>query len=231
LNLSDLLINEREKVSLADVYLTEENRFQIQQLLKERQYFDVLQDFGLPVNNKVLLTGSSGCGKTTTAKMIATEIEKPLYVLNLSNIVSARIGETAQHLKLVFDRIARESAVLFLDEFDQIGKARGHSDTDVGEMRRLVNSLIQLIDYLPEKVLLICATNHHDIIDTALLRRFQVNMDFSLPTNGQLNTYYENLLSKFPESIRNIERLFGLSYAQAKDYAYTQLKIKVLSQF
>nr|WP_262920044.1 ATP-binding protein [Niabella hibiscisoli] len=86
----------------------------------------------MPVNNKLLLHGASGCGKTTTAKAIANALGRPLLILNLSSVVSARIGETAQHLKQVFDKAARERAVLFLDEFDQIGKARGSDDREVG---------------------------------------------------------------------------------------------------
>ncbi|NQD71791.1 AAA family ATPase [Sphingobacterium shayense] len=230
MNILDLLINQKEHVLLADVYLSVQNRVLVEHLIKERKHIDLLHGYGLPVNNKVLLNGSSGCGKTTTAKAIANALGKPLYILNLSNIVSARIGETAQNLKLVFDRAARDSAVLFLDEFDQIAKARGYADTDVGEMRRLVNSLIQLIDFFPEKGLLICATNHLEVIDAALQRRFQVNMKYELPTETQLNQYYDSILSKFPESITEIERLYKLSYAQAKDSAYNQLKIKLLAQ-
>jgi SpoVK/Ycf46/Vps4 family AAA+-type ATPase len=93
-----------------------------------------------------LFQGSSGCGKTMTAKAIANALDKNILILNLSNIVCYRIGETSQNIKQVFDKAGREKAVLFLDEFDQIGKARGSDDIDVGEMRRLVNTLIQLID-------------------------------------------------------------------------------------
>jgi SpoVK/Ycf46/Vps4 family AAA+-type ATPase len=84
---------------------------------------------------------------------------------------------------MIFDKAARERSVLFLDELDQIGKARGSDDKDVGEMRRLVNTLIQLIDYYPENALLLCATNHPEIIDTALIRRFQLKINYKMPSN------------------------------------------------
>src|SRR5690606_23509459 len=182
-------INDKEQVQLSEVFLKDENRKVIGQLIKEHQHIDKLHKYGLPVNNKVLLYGSSGCGKTTTAKAIANALERPLMILNLSNVVSSRIGETSQNLKAVFDKAEKDKAVLFLDEFDQIGKARGNDDKDVGEMRRLVNTLIQLIDYFPEKALLICATNHLDIIDKALLRRFQLSIGFELPSDKELNVY------------------------------------------
>ena len=79
-------------------------------------------------------------------KAIATTLEKPLYILDLSNFISSRIGDTTKNIRLIFDKVNRENAVLFLDEFDHIGKMRGNDDKDVGEMRRLVNSIIQMVD-------------------------------------------------------------------------------------
>src|SRR5690606_27061263 len=163
MNISDLTINDKEIVSLKDVFLDDKNLKVVEQLIKEHKYVDELSEYGLPVNNKLLLHGNSGCGKTMTAKAIAHTLKKNIIILNLSNIVCARIGETSQNIKQVFDKAAREKAVLFLDEFDQIAKSRGSDDKDVGEMRRLVNTIIQLIDYFPNNALLICATNHPEI--------------------------------------------------------------------
>ena len=149
MNISDLTINDKEAVSLKDVFLDDKNHKVIEQLIKEHKYVDALSKYKLPVNNKILLQGNSGCGKTITAKAIAHTLNKNIIILNLSNVVCARIGETSQNIKQVFDKAGREKAVLFLDEFDQIGKARGRDDKDVGEMRRLVNTIIQLMDYFP----------------------------------------------------------------------------------
>lgn len=230
MNIADLLITEKGQTNLDEVVLTPENRSSIQQLVKEHRFIAELSKYGLPVNNKLLLHGSSGCGKTITAKAIATALDKPIYILNLSQIISSRIGETSQNLKLVFDKAGRERAVLFLDEFDQLAKARGSDDKDVGEMRRLVNTLIQLIDYFPEKALLICATNHVDIIDQALLRRFQLRITYEMPSNEQLDTYYTKLLAAFPADMHEIQRRYQLSYAEAKDDLYNQLKTNLLQR-
>ena len=229
MNIQDLIIKDKEPVNLNDVFLSEENRLQIQQLIKEQLYVEDLQQYGLPVNNKVLLFGSSGCGKTTTAKAIANAVERSLIVLNLSNIINSRIGETSQNIKQVFDRAIRDKAVLFLDAFDQIGKARGEDETDVGEMRRLVNTMIQLIDYLPEQVMLICATNHIDIIDFALIRRFQLKISFEMPSSEVLDAYYDKLLARFPKELQQIERRYNISFAEAKDYTYTLVKAKLIA--
>ena len=226
----DLIIQKKEAVKLEDVFLNATNKKAISQLIKEHSYSPELQKYGLPVKNKILLHGSSGCGKTTTAKAIANALGKPILILNLSNIVNARIGETSKNIKEVFEKAGREKAVLFLDEFDQIGKARGSDDKDVGEMRRLVNTLIQLIDYFPENALLIAATNHSEIIDTALLRRFQLHISFEKPTKNELNLFYDNILSAIPIHLKNFDRKYEISYAEAKDDALTQVKSLLIEQ-
>ena len=231
MELYNLIINDKEVVSLDDVFLNEFNKKSILQLIKEYKYVEELTKFGLPVNNKILLQGNSGCGKTTTAKAIANALGKPIITLNLSNVVCSRIGETSQNIKQVFDKAAREKSVLFLDEFDQIGKARGNDDKDVGEMRRLVNSIIQLIDYFPKNALLICATNHPEIIDIALMRRFQLRINFELPSSDVLDAYYDKILAVFPAETQNIERKYGISYAEAKDYAFTIVKSTLIEKF
>lgn len=224
MNLYNLIIQDKEAVTLDEVYLEPQNKEQFVQLIKEHTYIKELQEYGLPVNNKILLEGSSGCGKTMTAKAIANALGKSIIILNLSNIVSSRIGETSQNIKMIFDKAARERSVLFLDELDQIGKARGSDDKDVGEMRRLVNTLIQLIDYYPENALLLCATNHAEIIDTAIIRRFQLKINYKMPSRDFLDEYYDHLLSQFPEELRNIERKYEISFAEAKDYTFTVVK-------
>ena len=230
MNVFDLIINDKETVKLDEVFLKEESRAFILQLIKEHKYIEELHKYGLPVSNKLLLHGSSGCGKTTTAKAIANALGRPILILNLSNVINSRIGETSQNMKQIFDKAAKERAVLFLDEFDLIGKSRDNQEQDVGEMRRLVNTIIQLIDYFPEKSLLICATNHADIIDTALLRRFQFRISYEMPNAAELDHYYDSLLAKFPEDLQLISRKYDVSFAEAKDDAYAQIKGNLIAQ-
>jgi len=231
MNIHDLLIRETEKVSLDQIFLEHDIRRMLTQLVREYSYSSELRKYGLPVSNKILLHGCSGCGKTMTAKAIAHAVTKPLYVLNLSNIVNSRIGETSQNIKSIFEKAGRENAVLFLDEFDQIGKARGNDDKDVGEMRRLVNTLIQLIDHFPDDALLVCATNHIEIIDIALIRRFQMRIGFTMPSDQALDDFYDDLLRRFPSEFQSIERRYDISYAEAKDYAFSVLKARLIESF
>lgn len=113
MNNIDFIINDREPVSLEEVFLSEDSRKEIQQLIKEHSYIAELTEYGLEVNHKIMLQGASGCGKTMTAKAVATALGKNILILNLGNIVSSRIGETSQNIKRVFDRAGREKAVLF----------------------------------------------------------------------------------------------------------------------
>jgi len=230
MNIFDLIINDRELVSFDDILLDDAGRNEFERLVKEHGYAEELSQYGLPVNHKILLHGHSGCGKTMAAKALANALGKNILILNLSNVVCSRIGETSQNIKQLFDKASRERSVLFLDEFDQIGKARNDADKDVGEMRRLVNTLIQLMDYFSEKAVLICATNHPEIIDTALLRRFQLRLNFGMPSAGTLDEYYDRILVRFPVEFRNIERRYGISFAEAKDHAFTLVKATLIGE-
>jgi len=230
MNIFDLIIKDKSIVNSEEVYLSVDNELILGQLLKEFKYREELAQYGLQVNHKVLLHGASGCGKTMLAKSIAQALGINILILNLSNIINARIGETSQNIKQIFEKAIRDKAVLFLDEFDQIGKQRVSDENDVGEMRRLVNSVIQQMDYLPHSVLLIAATNHLDIIDDALLRRFQIRMGFDLPTETELNRFYDDLLAQFPKKWQNVSRKYNISFAEAKDTILTNVKKLLIAE-
>lgn len=230
MNLYELTVNDTEKIALNDLLFSDENKAALTQMIKEHQYLQELKKYNLKVDHKILLHGHSGCGKTTTSKAIATALGKNIVIINLSTLINARIGETSRNVKAIFDKAIRENAVLFLDEFDQIGKSRDSDDKDVGEMRRLVNTIIQLIDYFPADSLLICATNHYHTIDTALLRRFQIRLQFEMPNEDELDLYYDKLLTVFPAHLQEIPRKYNISYAEAKDYIHTTMKKQIIAE-
>lgn len=97
-------------------------------------------------------------------------------------------------------------------------------------MRRLVNTLIQLIDYYPKDAILIAATNHSELIDIALMRRFQLKLNYEMPNEEQLNQYYNKILSSFPERFRDIERKYQISFAEVKDYIHTSMKKLIINE-
>ncbi|MCD9577536.1 AAA family ATPase [Flavobacterium soyae] len=230
MNLYELVVNDTEKIVLEDLLFSEENKSALLQTIKEHKYIEELKKYNLKVDNKILLHGHSGCGKTTTAKAIATALNKNIVIINLSTLINAKIGETSKNVKAIFDKAIREKAVLFLDEFDQIGKSRESDDKDVAEMRRLVNTIIQLIDYFPTDSLLICATNFYKSIDTALLRRFQIKLKFEMPDEKVLDIYYDKLLAGFPVHFQDIPRKYSISYAEAKDYVQTIMKKQIIAE-
>src|SRR5690606_26692016 len=151
----DLIIRNSPKVDLEELHFSAENSTKVKQFLKEYQHRELLQQYNLTVAHKILFHGHTGCGKTSTALAIAQQLKKPIIITELSHLISAKIGETSKQVKSLFDKANREGAILFLDEFDLIGKSRSNDDNDVGEVRRLVNTIIQLIDYLSTNAILI----------------------------------------------------------------------------
>ncbi|HUH45678.1 MAG TPA: ATP-binding protein [Arenibacter sp.] len=211
-----------------EIHFSATNRDILDQLLNEFKHFRALKEYELPIDNKILLHGHTGCGKTATAKAIAKKLDKKIIILNLGGIVSSKLGETAKNVTQIFHKASREKAVLFMDEFDFLGKLRDYDDKDSGEMKRLVNTIIQLIDYLPNDTLLIAATNHVDIIDKAILRRFQLQLKFDLPTHDELDNYYTELLGKYPAIYWDIKRQYDISYAEAQDIVHRAVKKQII---
>ena len=214
--------------SLEELHLSEDNRSAINQLLEEFRYYEVLRKHQIPVENKILFHGASGCGKTATAQAIAKKLNKKLVSLNLATFVSSKLGETSRNITDVFSSARLESAVLFIDEFDFIGKSRDYDQKDSGEMKRVVNTLLQLIDNLEPTSLLIAATNYLEVIDEALLRRFQMRLKYNLPSQKELDEYYDALLKNFPEEWTKFPRAYQISYAEAKDYTFHKLKQQII---
>lgn len=230
MNPYNLTFRKSDVMAISEVHFSDENQKQLEQFFKEYKHRDAIGSYNIPLNNKILLYGHTGCGKTTTANAIAKELAKPMFIINLSQLVSSKLGETALNFAAVCQKAIKSEGVLFIDEFDSIGKVRDYDDKDSGEMKRLVNTIIQQIDYFPENLVLIAATNQYKMIDTALLRRFQIKLEFSLPSQGQLDHYYNTLLLNFPEHFKNFERNYGISFAEAKDYFYIQMKKKIIEE-
>lgn len=229
MKISDFILSTPEpSIGLENIHLSKENRGAIDRLLKEYRNISVLSEYGLPVDNKLFLYGHTGCGKTTTAKAIAEILNKKILIIDLSTIISSRLGQTAKNIADIFQKAIREKAVLFIDEFDSIGKMREHEDKDSSEMKRLVNTIIQLIDNLPNDTLLIAATNHAAVIDNALLRRFQIRLRYEMPSSKELDVYYDALLERFPEKFRTVERIYKISYAEARDRTFQAVKTKII---
>lgn len=208
-------------------------REELEFFVKEHRSIELLQKYHLPVSNKVIFHGPSGCGKTLAAYVLAGELEKMMVVVNLGAIVSSKLGETSKNLAKIFKKAASEDSIIFIDEFDSLGKVRDFSQ-DHGEMKRVVNTILQLFDYLPQSSIVIAATNHVEMIDDALLRRFDLKMKFDLPDVEHVKEIIEKTLKsnsfKFDNAVKMealVKECLGLSYYTIQKTLITAVKRSV----
>ena len=226
--MSGLFFTDRSEVDIKDVVFNDGVALQIEQFLKEYRFRDILEQYELPVNNKMLLYGKTGCGKTMTARAIAKELDRKMIVVNLATIVSSKLGETAKNVASLFKEVSYHDAVLFFDEFDTLGQVRDNDSSDSSEMKRVVNAILQLVDNFPSNSVLIAATNQVKMIDEALIRRFQLRLEFTSPAKDVLDDYYNKLLLKYPIEFQRIERKYDISFAEAKNEVFTQVKNNII---
>ncbi|WP_321295925.1 ATP-binding protein [Marinifilum fragile] len=226
--MNHLFIPNNGKVDMNDVVFDEQLFSQISQFLREYEHVEILTKYGLPVVNKILLYGKSGCGKTMTAKAIANKLNKKIKTINLGNIISSKLGETSRNIASAFKMIETQEAVLFFDEFDSLGKERNYDNTDSSEMKRVVNGMIQMMDHLPKNSVMIAATNQIDMIDEALIRRFELKMEFHNPKKQDLDRLYDKLLARFPKEYAKVNRVYDISFAEAENIVMTEVKENII---
>ena len=157
----------------------------MKEILREHNRAEVLRAHGLRPSDRVLFCGPPGCGKTLTAEVIANELGRPLAIVRADSVVSSFLGETAANLRKVFDFVSACPMVALFDEFDALGKEREDA-SEHGELRRVVNAVLQMLDFYQGRSLVIAATNHEGMLDTAIWRRFEEVLFLEPPTVTQL---------------------------------------------
>lgn len=204
---------------LADMVLDAGVHDRLQRILKEQRMLARIREHGLSPRRKLLLVGPPGTGKTMTASVLAGELGLPLFLVRLDALITKFMGETAAKLRQVFDAITEVRGVYFFDEFDAIGSQRGIAN-DVGEIRRVLNSFLQMIEQDQSNGLIVAATNHPEILDYALFRRFDDVIDYHLPTEAQAADLIRSRLGRFapkPFPLKAItSNATGLSYAEIR---------------
>jgi SpoVK/Ycf46/Vps4 family AAA+-type ATPase len=194
-NGEELVTLHESTISSDMIILTDRVGPRIERVLKEHSARKTLLAHGYPPKNKLLFWGPPGCGKTYTAYYIAHELGIPVGTLRLSAVISSFLGDTASHLQRVFDMASRIPMVLLLDEVDAVGKQRDDPN-DVGELKRIVNSLLQLLDgFASSTSIIIAASNHQYMIDPAVWRRFDDVVQFPMPTPKDRREYLNQMLS------------------------------------
>jgi SpoVK/Ycf46/Vps4 family AAA+-type ATPase len=192
------------------------------ELIEEHHRSELLRSHGLEPRNRVLLEGPPGNGKTSLAEAIAAEAMLPFYIVRYEGIVSSFLGETASRLDQTFDFVRTRRCVLFFDEFDSIAKERSDIH-ETGEIKRVVSTLLLQIDRLPSHVIIICATNHAELLDRASWRRFQLRLLLQSPSRADATKFLETFKTRFgdlglaPRTIA--DRLPNASYADLEQFA------------
>jgi SpoVK/Ycf46/Vps4 family AAA+-type ATPase len=216
----------------ADLIVSTANYQTLAELVDEVRRGEELRRHGLSPRSKLLFCGPPGCGKTLCAEVLARELKLPLLVARLDGIITTYLGETASNLRKVFDSAIQMTTVLFLDEFDALARARTDA-MEHNEIRRVVNSLLMMIDRFAGKGLLIAATNLESSIDYAAWRRFDEVILFERPTLHQIKSTLRLKTRNYPlqfEISEYAERFDGMSFAEIERVCVSAIKASILAR-
>ena len=193
------------------------------ELVQEHRRADLLRAHNLEPRHRVLLAGAPGNGKTSLAEALATELASPLVSVRYESVIASYLGETALRLARLFEQVRSRRCVLFFDEFDVVGKERGDVH-ETGEIKRVVSSLLLQVDSLPSHVVVVTATNHPELLDRAVWRRFQLRLHLPAPTPALAEAWFcrfeKRLGSKLGYTPATLaKRLAGLSFSELEQFA------------
>jgi AAA+ superfamily predicted ATPase len=230
--LTGLLSVSYPEVRLSHLALAGQVRRRLDMVLEEERQEQKLRAHGLAPRRKLLLVGPPGTGKTMTAAALAGELHWPLFKVQLDGLITKFMGDTAAKLRLIFDTLAKRRGVYLFDEFDAIGKRRDAQD-DVGEIRRVLNSFLQFLEEDTSLSLIVAATNHVELLDPALFRRFDESIEYGLPDEPTIETLLrDRLVAYAPEGFAWAPLAAcgaGLSHAEITRAADDALREAVLA--
>ncbi len=228
-----LLFQIEARRPLSSLVLSEQVRSACLELLEEQHRTDLLRSHGLEPRHRILLEGPPGNGKTTLAEAIAYELAVPLFVVRYEAVIGSFLGETSTRLRKLFEFVRTHPCVLFFDEFDTLGKERGDVH-ETGEIKRVVSSLLLQIDALPSYVVVVTATNHPELLDRAVWRRFEIRLALPRPTCDQIETWLAQLQERlgmpFGMGIAQIcKQLRHTSFSDLENFGLDLLRRAVLA--
>lgn len=209
---------------------------EILEFISSYQKRDEILRAGVDMVSSLLLYGPPGCGKTSIARYISYKTGLPLVTARLDALVSSLLGSTAKNIRKVFDYASKRECILFLDEFDVIAKLRDDKH-ELGELKRVVNSLIQNIDNFSENSILIAATNHHELLDPAIWRRFSKIITLNKPSKQEITSLVRALMKNVRNNVFENEKKFeqivlafeGFSHADTKTIVNNCIKKVIIN--
>jgi len=231
-NVAELLHAFYPREHMTDMVLSSHTRESLERAISECRNRGVLEAHGLQPRSKLLLVGPAGCGKTMSARVLASELGCPLFEVKLEGLISRFLGETSVHLKSIFDAMNHSTGVYLFDEFDSIGTARG-DHTDVGEIRRVLSTFLILLESHRGPSLVLAATNYDKSLDAALFRRFDDVIDFPMPDRANIRLLLDLRLSHHEHEPMNLNAVareaVGMSYAEVTKAILEAVKGTVLA--
>jgi SpoVK/Ycf46/Vps4 family AAA+-type ATPase len=228
----EAIIEIEPRLRLDELLLPLPARESGRQIVEEHVRADVLRAHGYEPRHRILLSGPPGNGKTSFAEGLAEALALPFFVIRYDALIGSYLGETNARLRKLFDYIRTQPGVLFFDEFDAIGKERGDIH-ETGEIKRVVSFLLMQLDHLPSYVVVVAATNHAELLDRAVWRRFQVRLSLPAPDRKNIELFLDRLVSNWPEaprlSVQKIAAKIGcVSYAEALDFCQNCRRRQIL---
>lgn len=224
---SGLLYATTPQVRLGDLVTTDEVRDKLTRVIREQRHLGKLKSHGLAPRRRLLLVGPPGTGKTFTASVLAGELGYPLFQVRLDAVITKFMGESSAKLRQVFDAIREVRGIYFFDEFDALGTQRAMPN-DVGEARRILNSFLQMIEQDDSNSVIVCATNHVQMLDYALFRRFDDVIQYQLPGQEEIVSLFRSRLKSYVEKdfpwAELAKKAVGLSSAEVTLAAHDAIK-------
>lgn len=208
-DLSEFVLQSTNSFRLNNLIVSDSIRGRIERILKEYRQRELLYKNGLHNRSKILLTGPSGTGKTMTASILANELQLPLYIVRLEKVITKYMGESSLKLGKVFELISQVRGVYLFDEFDAIGSQR-RNENEVGEMRRILNTFLQMLERENSESLIIAATNNPEVLDIALRRRFDDVIGYELPDEVQIRKLVTARINGFMNQNIDTEKVLAL---------------------
>lgn len=228
---SDLFTVSHPSINFKNIVLSNDIKQKLLRFLDENKNSKKIRQFGLIPRRHLMLYGHPGTGKTMSASVVANELHLPLFTVRMDSLMTKYMGETSAKLRSIFDYITMHHGVYLFDEFDTIGSKRSVTN-DVGEIRRVLNTFLQLLDEHRSDSLIITATNHKNILDEALYRRFDDVIEFQKPELSDIFKLIESRFLAFNLNISDKTKLIksadGLSYAEIQKSCDDAIKLAII---